>query len=187
MVHVLISDDDGAVEAARRSDPHAVVMDLDEPFDEVVNALMPRGEVPGPGFLAQARRNAEARQAFLDAHGALTAEEVADFAESSAGNRRQTAHRWASDRRIFAVVHRGQTLYPGFQLDAGTRRPRSGVKTALEALPAGMTGWALALWWDTPVLDGEEWVSPLDLIDDPERLARVADAEAAGWRHDGAA
>lgn len=125
------------------------------------------------------RRNAEARPAFLDVHGALTAEEVADFAESSAGNRRQTAHRWASDRRIFAVAHRGQTLYPGFQFGAGTRQPRSGVKTALERLPAGMTGWALALWRDTPVLDGEEWVSPLDLVDDPERLARVADG--SGW------
>lgn len=188
MVRVLITSDEAAVEAVRDRDPGAVALDLDAPFDAVVDALMPHREIPGPGFLAQVRRNAAERQTFLDTHGALTAEEVADFAGSRAQNRRQTAHRWATqDRTIFAVEHGGRTLYPGFQFDADTRRPVPAVAEALARLPRGLTGWALALWWDTPALDDGDWVTPLEVIDQSDRIARLAAAEADRWRRDGAA
>lgn len=190
MVRVLIlsdDSDDAAVQAARHSTRGAVVMDLDAPFDAVVEALMPDRDVPGPGFVAQARRNAAERQAFLDAYGALTAEQVADVAESAARNRRQTAHRWASERAMFGIEHRGRIVYPGFQFDPTTRRPWPAVKAALERLPDQLTGWALALWWTTPVCEDGEWVTPVDLLADPDRVARLAEAEAAGWRHDAAA
>lgn len=186
MTHVLISSDDDAFAAARRSDPDAVVMDLDEPFEQVVVALMPHRTIPGPGFLAQAHRNAAERDAFLDAHGALTAEQVADFARSTATNRRQTAHRWVSDRMVFAVDHSGQRFYPTFQFDLDTRRPRPAIKDVLARLPDALAGWALALWWDTPTLLDDEWVVPVELVDQPGPLARLADVEAAGWRRDGA-
>lgn len=186
MVRVLVTAHGGAIDRARRLVPDGVVMDIDAPFSEVVEALMPRRDVPGPGFMAQARRNAAERQAFLDTHGAFTAEAVAQFAQSTAANRRQTAHRWASERAIFAVEHRGQALYPAFQFDPTTNKPHPGVKEALRRLPAGLTGWALALWWDTPAIDGEEWVKPLELIGQSPRVARVAEAEAASWRSDGA-
>lgn len=188
MVRVLISNDDAAVAELQDRDPSAVMFELDEPFDAVVDALMPNRDVPGPGFLAQARRNAADRQDFLDEHGALTAEEVAEFAGSKARNRRQTAHRWSSENRtIFGVEHRGRTLYPGFQFDPATGKPLPTVAEGLARLPSGLTGWALALWWDTPVLDDGEWVTPLEVVDDVERVARLAEEEADRWRADGAA
>jgi hypothetical protein len=188
VVRVLISHDEAAIAELQARDPSAVALDLDQPFDRVVELLMPSRDVPGPGFVAQLRRNAAERQRFLDHHGALSAEEVADFAESSARNRRQTAHRWHNeDRSIFAVEHHGRTLYPGFQFDAGTRKPLPAVGEALSRLPRGLTGWALALWWDTPLEVDDEWVTPVEVIGDPARVSRLAQVEADRWRHDGAA
>lgn len=187
MVHVLITADDAAAAELRGRDPSARAFDLDEPFDRVVEALMPHRDVPGAGLVAQARRNAAERVSFLEQHGALTAEEVAEFAGSTARNRRQTAHRWSSeDRSIFGVGYRGQTVYPAFQFDPSTRKPVPAVAAALARLPAELAGWALALWWDMPVVDGDEWVTPLEVVDDPDRVARLAGAEVDRWGRDSA-
>jgi hypothetical protein len=188
VVHVLITDDEAAAAEVLAQDRAAVAFDLDEPFDRVVDALMPYRDLPGPGLLSQARSNAAERLAFLDEHGALTAEQVAEFAGSTARNRRQTAHRWSTQARaIFGVDYHGRTVYPGFQFDPDTRRPVPAIAAALARLPAELTGWALALWWDTPIADGDRWVTPLDVIDDPERVARLAAREADHWRHDAGA
>jgi len=187
MVHVLITEDDAIAADAQARDPGVVAFDLDEPFDRVVEALMPHRDVPGPGLLAQARRNATERLAFLEEHGAFTAEEIADLAGSTAHNRRQTAHRWSvKERSIFGVEHHGRTLYPGFQFDPDTGRPLPAVAAALARLPAQLTGWALALWWDTPVPESDGWVTPLEVLHDPARIARLAEDEADRWRHDAA-
>jgi hypothetical protein len=187
MVHVVITEDDKIAADAQARDPGVVAFDLDEPFERVVEALMPHRDVPGPGLLAQARRNATERLAFLEAHGALTAEEVADLAGSTARNRRQTAHRWSvKERSVFGVEHHGRTLYPGFQFDPDTGKPLPAVAAALATLPAQLTGWALALWWDTPVPETDGWVTPLEVLHDPARVARLAEDEAARWRHDAA-
>jgi hypothetical protein len=161
------------VEAARRYAHHHPdwAAAVDHAVDQVLEsvALVAVGP-PVPGFVDQLRRNAAERQRFLDCHGALSAEEVADF----------------EDRSIFAVEHQGRTLYPGFQFDPGTRKPLPAVGEALSRLPSGLTGWELALWWDTPlVLDGE-WVTPLEAIGDPARVSHLAQAEADRWRNDGA-
>lgn len=185
MVRVVIARDEFFAQA--HGEAPLASFELDAPFDEVVAALMPHREVPGPGFVAQARRNVADRLAFLDKHGAMTAEQVADFAQSSAKNRRQTAHRWASERRIFGVDHDGRTLYPGFQFDPSTRRPLPQVAEILARLPSGLAGWALALWWDTPLVDDGAWVAPVDVLDDVPRLLRLADTEMAGWHADGVA
>jgi hypothetical protein len=149
MVHVVVSRKAPPADLLREGDPSAVVYDLDAPFDEVVEAMMPRREVPGPGFVAQARRNASDRIAFLETHGALIAEQVAHLAGSTAANRSQTAHRWAAERRIFGVEYGGRTTYPGFQFDPETRKPLPQVREVLARLPAGLAGSALALWWET--------------------------------------
>jgi len=149
-------------------------------FEAVVDAVT-QPQVPSPAWFAQARRNAEARQAFLDEFGALTSEQVASLAGSQAANRRSTAHRWQTERKLFAVSHHGQVLYPGFQFDAETGRPKPAVGEALAALPPTMTGWALALWWVTPV-DLLDWARPVDRLD--SAAAEVVDAarlEAADW------
>jgi hypothetical protein len=85
------------------------------------------------------------------------------------------------------VEHRGRTLYPGFQFDPDEGRPRAGVEIALERLPAGMRGWALALWFDTPTDVDGRWVAPVDLLADEDLIAAVADRERAAWERDGAA
>ena len=187
MVHVVITEDDAIAADAQARDPGVVAFDLDEPFDRVVEALMPHRDVPGPGLLAQARRNASERLAFLEEHGALTAEEIADLAGSTARNRRQTAHRWSvQERCIFGVEHHGRTLYLGFQFDPDTGRPQPAVAAALARLPAQLNGWALALWWDTPAPDADGWLTPLEVLHDPSRVARLAEDEADRWRHDAA-
>ena len=187
VVHVVITEDDEIVADAQARDPGVVAFDLDEPFDRVVEALMPHRDVPGPGLLAQARRNASERLALIEEHGALTAEEIADLAGSTARNRRQTAHRWSvKERSIFGVEHHGRTLYPGFQFDPDTGRPLPAVAAALARLPTQLTGWALALWWDTPVPETDGWLTPLEVLRDPARVARLAEDEADRWRHDAA-
>ncbi len=187
MVHVTISNDDPVRAGDDRRSREGVTFDLDAPFNKVVDALMPHRDVPGPGFVAQARRIVQERTDYLEKHGALTAEQVAELTGSSAANRRQTATRWAAKRAIFGVEHHGRTLYPAFQFDVDTQRPRPQIRATLERLPAQLSGWALAFWWDTPLVDGDRWVVPLDVLDDPEQLARLATIETAGWQADGAA
>ena len=51
MVHVVITEDDEIAADAQARDPGVVAFDLDEPFDRVVEALMPHRDVPGPGLL----------------------------------------------------------------------------------------------------------------------------------------
>lgn len=186
MVHVLFSRDDEAVEAARDALPGAVIYDVDAPFEQLTDAMLP-SDVPSSAIVEQARRNAAERVGFLAAHGALTAEQVAELAGSQATNRRQTAHRWKSERAIFAVAWHDQLLFPAFQFDMDSGRPRAVVRDVLELLPDPLAGWAMALWWTTPIAVDGEWVTPVDLLDQAERLRTAARQEAAAWRQDGAA
>lgn len=175
-----------AMSALTRSMPRSDLLpglsaeQLQPAFDAVVDAVT-RPTVPPPAWFAQARRNAEARQAFLDEFGALTSDDIASLAGSQATNRRATAHRWQAEHKIFAVNHHGQVLYPGFQFDPEVGRPKPAVAETLAALPEAMTGWALALWWTTPV-DLLDWARPVDVLDTAtEELVRAAQAEAADW------
>ena len=186
MVHVLFSKDDKAVEAAREALPGAVVYDLDATFEQLTDAMLPQ-DVPSPAVVEQARRNAAERVAFLREHGALTAEQVADLAGSQATNRRQTAHRWRTEGAIFAVTWHDQLLFPAFQFDIETGRPRPIIKDALELLPDQLEGWTLALWWTTPTVVEGEWVTPMGRLDDPDVLLAAARHETAAWKQDGAA
>ncbi len=104
--------------------PHDERPDLEEDAFEAVVDAVTAPQVPKPGWFAQARRNAEARQAFLDEVGALSSEEVATLAGSRATNRRSTATRWQAEGRTFAVTHAGRTIYPGFQFDPATGLPK---------------------------------------------------------------
>ena len=153
---------------------------LQPAFEAVVEAVT-RRTVPSPAWFSQARRNAEARQAFLDEFGAVTSEQIASLASSHATNRRATAHRWQKERKIFAVNHHGQILYPGFQFDPETGRPKKAIAQVLGALPDALTGWALALWWTTPV-DLLDWARPVDRLEaTPADVIRAATTEAADW------
>jgi hypothetical protein len=151
-------------------------------FDDVVTRLVP-DHVPSPAWMLQARRNADSRVRFLAEFGGLDAEDVADFAQSTARNRRATAYRWRDDGLIFGVGHAGKTVYPAFQFDPDTHRPKPVVGGVLAQLPPGLRhgGWQLALWWDTP-LDVLDWQRPVDVMDtDADAAINAARAEAADW------
>lgn len=162
---------------------------VDERFDDVVDRLLPDTGVPEPAWLDQARRNAQLRAQFIETHGALTAEQVADATGSQAANRRQTAHRLAKAGKLFAVDWHGTLVYPAFQFDPDTGEVRPNIAEVLAALPDGMDGWELALWFDDAVYDPDtrDHTVPLDVIDDLPRLLRLAEATTDQWYATGAA
>lgn len=161
---------------------------VDQRFEDVVDQLLPTTDVPEPAWLEQARRNAELRQQFLQTHGGLTAEQVADTTGSLAANRRQAAHRLAKDGRLFAVDWHGTLVYPAFQFDPRTGHVRSQIAEILAALPDGLTGWELALWFDDAVYEPNAggYTVPLDVLDDVAQVVRLAEATAVQWRATGA-
>lgn len=183
---MLISGDDDAVEAAGRALPGAVVFDVDRSFEQLAEAMTPR-DVPSAAVVEQARRNAAERTEFIAEHGVIPADEVADGVGSQAKNRRQTAHRWRKEGAVFAVELHGQLLFPAFQFDLETGKPHPAIREVLELLPKQLDGWALALWWTTPIAVAGQWVVPIELLDDSDRLRAAARQEAADWRRDGAA
>ena len=162
---------------------------VDERFDAVVEQLLPGTDVPEPAWLDQARRNAQLRKQFLETHGALTAEQVADVTGSTATNRRQTAHRLARTGRLFAVDWHDTRVYPAFQFDPETGEVRPQIAEVLAALPDGLQGWELALWFDGEVYDPGTggFTVPLDVITDRASLVRLASVTTEQWRATGAA
>lgn len=157
-------------------------------FAALVDQLSPRTAVPGPAWLLQARRNAAARSELLQEVGALTASEVAELAGTKASNRRATASRWLTECQIFAVTHQGTRLFPAFQFDPETHKPKSVVRQVLRELPDQLVrgGWQLALWWTTPTA-WLDWRRPLDLMDEePEAVVAAAVRERAEWSAAGA-
>jgi hypothetical protein len=173
---------DGSEEAVLAAVPGARLLDLPQlvDVDRLVAAFTPPLEVPSPAAGDQARRNAEARVAFMREFSLLDADEVAVRAGSRATNRRATASRWVTAGQAFAVSHGGRQVYPAFQFDPDTGRPRSAVAKVISALrPVGITGWALASWWATPH-DTLAWQRPVDrLADDPDAVERAAATDAA--------
>lgn len=161
-------------------------VEQDRQFEALVAALTPQRDmsVAGAGFVVQARRVRAERQTFLDTHGALTGSQVAELAGSRAVNRWQTAYRWTQQRRIFAVRHDGRRLYPRFQFDGATGQPKPQIFDVLGLLPPTLTGWSLAMWWDTPAPDVAGWVTPIEMLDDTPTLRRLAQSEWDGWQAD---
>jgi DNA-binding CsgD family transcriptional regulator len=143
-------------------------------LEVVIDAMLPDA-VPSPAEAWHAQQNAQAREELLREFGALTPEQVADRAASTAANRSALASRWHSEGRILGVPWHGRTLYPVFQFLDG--RPNPTVERAAVTLrERGLSGWALALWFLTP--SGWLWDRrPVDLLEeDPERVIAAAGA-----------
>jgi hypothetical protein len=142
-------------------------------LESLIDVMLPES-VPSPAEAWHAQQSAQARSELLKEFGALTAEQVADQAGSTASNRSALASRWHSERRIIGVPWHGHTLYPAFQFRDG--RPNPIVQRAGTILRnRGLRGWPLALWFTTP--SGWLWDRrPVDLLDeDPERVLAAAD------------
>ena len=140
----------------------------------LINAAMPRlSEPPTPTVIDQARRNAEIRANFMQQYEMLDAEQVHALYGSTAKNHSALAARWRSDKKIFAVEHRGKLLYPTFQFDV-QGHPKGIVAKVLAALGDAVGGWQTAIWFVTP----NNWLDekkPVDLLDrEPARVLDVA-------------
>lgn len=171
----------GEAERVAEALPGARVLDLPQfaAVEQLVESFMPRLGVVASSVAEQARRNAEARADFLGEFEALDAEGVADLAGSRAGNRRATASRWQGEGLCFAVEYEGRLVFPAFQFDPATGRPRPAVIDVIRALRAvGLGGWSLALWWATPH-DMLGWRRPADLLaSEPDLVIEAARVDA---------
>jgi hypothetical protein len=148
-------------------------------YRDVLEALAPkdRGSLSAAAVL-QARRNAEARRAFLEEFPGLTSSEVADAAHSRAANRASLANRWRDEGKVFAIRVGDQQLYPAFQFDAHGR-PLEVIARVLEHLgESELDDWQTALWFTSPTgwLGGQR---PVDLLSDqPDAVGEAASREA---------
>lgn len=146
----------------------------EEEMKRLIDVAMPTlSDRPPPEALEQARRNAQARKAFLDDYEVLEAEQVHALYGSRAKNKSALAARWRAEGKIFAVEHEGSLLYPAFQFDA-QGRPRPIIADLLDILAPKLGGWQLALWF----VSANGWLNgarPLDLLDDdPDRVLDAA-------------
>ncbi len=144
----------------------------------LIEAMLPREEVPSPTAVLQARRNAAARDQLLREFGGLASGEVAERAGSRAKNRAALANRWKQEKRIFSVPHQGAEIFPGFQFDEHGQ-PREAIRDIVAAL-GGSSPWELALWFISANgwLDGRR---PVDLLDvDSLAVGQAARREADG-------
>ena len=147
----------------------------DADMARLIEMAMPMlSERTSSAVIYHARRNASLRAEFVRTCELLDAEQVHALYGSSAKNRAALAARWRSDRKIFAIEHRGRLLYPAFQFDE-VGRPRAVIGRILKALGPGTGSWQTAIWFTTP----NSWLdrrSPLDLLEsEPDRVIDAAD------------
>lgn len=180
MVRVVLVPEEAA-ERVAGAVPGARVLELPQltTVERLVESFMPPVGVVSSAVAEQARRNAAARGEFLAEFEALDAEGVADLAGSKAENRRATASRWHREGLCFAVEHEGRLVFPAFQFDPATGRPRPTVAKAMTALRSvGLGGWSLALWWATPH-DVLGWRRPADVLStEPNLVMQAAQVDA---------
>lgn len=180
MVRVVVVPAEAA-ERVAEAVPGARVLELPqfEAVDRLVESFMPPVGVVSSSVAEQARRNAQSRAEFLAEFEALDAEGVADLAGSKAGNRRATASRWQAEGLCFAVEHEGRLVFPAFQFDPATGRPRPAMADAIAWLRSvGLGGWSLALWWATPH-DMLGWRRPADVLaSEPDLVIEAVHVDA---------
>ncbi|HYI09885.1 MAG TPA: hypothetical protein VEK57_12545 [Thermoanaerobaculia bacterium] len=146
-------------------------------MNRMVEAMLPDMRVPLPVEVLQARRNAEARYELLQEFGGLTSTQVGEFAGTKSSNRAALAHRWKSDGRIFSVVYRGVTYFPGFQFDA-EGQPLPVMAEIIKIVGQVAKGWGVALWFT----GANGWLGgkrPVDLlVKNPKKVLEAARHEA---------
>ena len=116
------------------------------------------------------------REHFISHYKALSATEVADETGNTAKNRSAIASRWTTEKKIFGVRFKNQTLYPAFQFKDG--EPVPAIADILKEMPSSFTGWDLAFFFTSPNSYLDEKL-PVDLLKSkPERVVALAHAFA---------
>lgn len=144
---------------------------IEQLLDVVADAHDPLAEVNA----AIAADNAAIRQRFMREVETITSTQVAARAGHEAKNRHQTAARWKSDKRVFAVPYQGQDRFPTFQFD-GEGKPRPVIREVLAVLPEIMSPWETAFWF----VSSNSWLggpAPRDHLDDTAALVEAANHE----------
>lgn len=133
--------------------------------EDYLHRLMPRDvRLPEPAVLMQMLRNVNLRVTFLETHEAWNAAQVAQFAGSSAKNASALAGRWRSEGQVFAVDLDNDLLYPAFQFDPATRKPKPVIRRLLAIFAERQASpWEIALW----LANGRQGLTdvPLALMD----------------------
>ncbi len=115
------------------------------------------------------------REAFLRSNPYLTSAQISVGA-SRAKNKSEIASRWAREKKIFAVRHRGQQLFPRFQFQDGL--PLRVISRVIAVFPEHATGWDIAYFFANPNPYIEDR-KPIDLLkSDPDRVVSLAEAFA---------
>lgn len=152
-------------------------------LEKLVDALVPAVSPP-EHLLTQARMNAEARKAVLESAEWVNAAKLSEIAGFSGQNSSAQPNKWKRERRIFALRHDGNDLYPAYALDPDAQyRPVKGLAPILQVFGDELDAWDIAIWFASAnsFLGG---ALPQDLlISDPERVLAAAQDEVAGVRH----
>lgn len=127
----------------------------------------------------QAVWNADLRNRFLDEVESLTAAELARRSHSRSSNPSALAYRWRTQGLVFGIPVRGEWLYPAFQFQPDSGRPRPIMAQVLRLLADRLGNWGTALWFTGPNgwLDGAR---PADRLVDEEALLRAASVAVEG-------
>src|SRR5258705_9587382 len=141
-------------------------------LERLMEALVPKLEVPTPRMIERARKEAVSRPRLLKDFGAYTSPQLAELSGSAAGNRSQVAYRWRRDGRVFAVSHQGTTWHLSLQFDEAGH-PLPVIASVLERL-GDWPDWEIAAWFvrENGMLDRRR---PVDLLlDEPDAVAQAA-------------
>ena len=117
--------------------------------------------------------NAELRACYLREVPTYTAADIHKLMHGSQlSNPSEPASRWKREKRVFAVPVGRAQLFPRFQFADGNPLPV--IKEVLKRLPAGMTPWQIAFWFqsDNGWLDGR---SPEEALGDEDAVLNAAD------------
>ncbi|MEP9404341.1 hypothetical protein [Sphingomonas sp. VNH70] len=150
---------------------------LERKIEQLLDVLADTHDPMAEFHTAVAADNTAIRQRFMRDVETRTSTQVASLAGHTAKNRHQTAARWKSQRRVFAVPYQGQDWFPAFQFD-DDGKPLAVIREVLAKLPAGRTPWQIAFWF----VSSNSWLggpAPRDMLDDVAALI-----EAAGHERD---
>jgi hypothetical protein len=152
-------------------------VEVAQSLTSVVEGLTPEVEprVVGVDALLQARRNAVLRTDFIREVEHFTSAQIADLAESKASNRSALAHRWRAEGKVLGVEWRDQWLFPRFQFDEISGRPKPEIAATLTPFRrAGSSDWEVAAWFT----GRHPWLRarPIDIFEsEPKRVVQAAE------------
>lgn len=146
-------------------------------IEQLLQAIAPADPL-AESQLRMAEDTAVLRAEFFKRVPASTSSQVSARAGFKTKNTYQTVHRWRMGKKIFAVKHGGQDLYPDFQFGFdGYPRPIIEELLAIFARHPARSDWDNALWFAA----ANAWLGgklPMELLDTaPEKVKDAAEQE----------